>query len=194
MTNNPGRPRSVEPDTVLAAAMRVFRMRGYEATTMKHLERATGLLSGSLHHAFGGKRALFLAALEHYNAHVVRARIELYLKGESPVEELRALFRSTLDEPGGGHHGCLLTNTAVELAAGPKPVRAKVSQGLGALLEAFEGQARLASPGKSAGVQARTALRLLHAYQGLLVLVRFGHPRAELEALIDDMIHDILRR
>jgi len=195
MTNNVGRPRTVEREAALAGAMRQFRTRGYEATSMKDLERATGLLPGSLHHGFGGKQKLFLAALDHYNERVVRVRIATYLKGEAPVEEIRALFRSTLDEPGGGHLGCLLTNTAVELSKTDKAVANKVQEGFEALRAAFEVQSRRIASSKrrprKGPTHASTALRLLHAYQGLLVLVRFGYPRAELLALVDTIVDDI---
>jgi AcrR family transcriptional regulator len=175
--------------------MRTFRRKGYEATSVKDLERATGLRSGSLHHAFGGKRALFLAALDHYNEHVVGGRIATYLHGDDPVKELRALFRSVLDEPGGGSFGCLLTNTAVEFAGGSKAISAKVREGFAQLEDAFEAQSRRARAlgigAKTGRTHRRTALRLLHAYQGLLVLVRFGHERAELETLVDDLLADV---
>jgi TetR/AcrR family transcriptional repressor of nem operon len=196
LTNNLGRPLSFDADDALRAAMRAFRVRGYEATTMKDLERATGLLPGSLYHSFGGKKELFLAALDHYNEHVVRKRIETHLLGDAPVEELRALFRSVLDEPGGGHFGCLLTNTAVEFSSASKPVTARVNEGFRLLADAFEKQSRRAralGQGASRRSHRSTGLRLLHAYQGLLVLVRFGHERAELEALIDELVDDAFR-
>jgi len=176
--------------------MRAFRVHGYEATTMKDLERATGVLQGSLHHAFGGKQALFLAALDRYNDEVVRHRIATHLRGESPVAEIRALFHSLLDEPGGGRFGCLLTNAAVEFGAGSRPVSSRVSRGFGLLREAFEAHARLARALDGVATRrphGRTALRLLHAYQGLLVLIRFGHDRAALSELIDELLADIWR-
>ena len=192
-----GRPRSFDAHAALRAAMRRFRMHGYAATSMKDLETATGLGAGSLYNSFGTKHEIFLAALRHYNENVVRARINSHLKGAAPVEELRALFRSVLDEPSGERFGCLLTNTAVEIAGTSKPISTRVNEGFGLLAQAFEAQSErargLGQIAASRRTHRKTALRLLHAYQGLLVLVRFGHARSELAELIDDTIDDIFR-
>jgi len=188
------RPRSFDADEALRSAMQVFRARGYEGASLKHLETATGLNPGSLYNCFGSKEALFLAALDHYNDTVVRRRIATYLKGDAPLREIRALFISTLDERGGTKFGCLLTNTAVEFSTGSAAVSAKVTEGFALLERAFTAQCERA---KAAGSIApsldaeRLALRLLHAYQGLLVLVRFGRNPAELTRLIDDLMSHV---
>ena len=188
------RLRSFDVGDALRSAMQVFRARGYEGASLKHLETATGLNPGSLYSCFGNKEALFLAALDHYNEVVVRRRIAKYLRGAEPFAEIRAMFVSTLHERGGTTFGCLLTNTAVEFGSGSAAVSAKVRAGF-ALLE--QGFAEHCERAKAAGLLAprrrsdRVALRLLHAYQGLLVLVRFGRNPAELTGLIDDLISDI---
>ncbi|MEO0682799.1 MAG: helix-turn-helix domain-containing protein, partial [Pseudomonadota bacterium] len=58
-------------DAVLEAAAELFADRGYDAVTMRQVAQAAGMLSGSLHHHFPSKDALFaevqaraLAALE----------------------------------------------------------------------------------------------------------------------------------
>ncbi|HTL98535.1 MAG TPA: TetR/AcrR family transcriptional regulator [Holophagaceae bacterium] len=190
-----GRPKAFDMDETLGAAMGAFRARGFEATSLKGLESLTGLGAGSLYNAFGSKEALFLAALDHYNERVVKRRIATYLKGESPVRELRALFLSTLKEPGGTTHGCLLTNSAIEFAGSNAPVAAKVEDGFELLERAFQRQCRTARDlglAPSSLDPRRAALRLLHAYQGLLVLVRSGR-RAGLAALVDDTLNGLFQ-
>src|SRR5690242_14056318 len=55
------RPREFEPDQVLDSAMRQFWERGYRATSVDDLVRATGVKPGSLYSAFpGGKHALLM--------------------------------------------------------------------------------------------------------------------------------------
>jgi TetR/AcrR family transcriptional repressor of nem operon len=188
------RPRTFDVDEALRAAIGVFRERGYEGTTVKDLEAATGLKPGSLYHEFGSKEDLFVAVLARYNVAVVEQRIATYLLGQDPVAELRALFLSLLKEPGGTRHGCLLTNTAVERAATTPKIAAEVRAGFARLQVAFAHQCRRASTigrlPKHARIE-RVALRLLHAYQGMLVLVRFGWRRAELPRLVDDLILEI---
>jgi len=60
----------------------VFWAEGYEATSMQDLVEAMGINRGSLYGTFGGKRALFLAALDA----VILAN--LGLKGAVTVELL----------------------------------------------------------------------------------------------------------
>ena len=185
-----GRPKAFDMDETLRAAMGAFRAHGFEATSLKDLESLTGLGAGSLYNAFGSKEALFLSALDHYNERVVKRRIATYLKGEEPVRELRALFLSTLKEADGTAFGCLLTNTAIEFAGASAPVAAKVEDGFGLLERAFRKQCETALElglAPRSLKPRRAALRLLHAYQGLLVLVRSGR-RAGLAALVDDTL------
>lgn len=171
------RPKAFEEDAVLAAAMNVFRSEGFAGASLKALQDATGLASGSLYHSYRDKAGLFQAALAHYNQRVVQGRIARHLKPGSGLEGLRKLFRSLLREPGGTRDGCLLTNTAVELGGEPA-----VLEGFGLLQQAFARSLHEALP--RADAQA-LALRLLVLYQGLLVMVRAGRPDAELAPLID---------
>jgi AcrR family transcriptional regulator len=50
--------------TVLAAARAEFAAHGYEKTTMRGIARSAGVDSALLHHYFGTKQQLFIAALE----------------------------------------------------------------------------------------------------------------------------------
>lgn len=61
----PGR-RPGTPDTrgaILAAARTSFAQKGFQATTMRAVASAAGVAPGLLHHFFGSKDDLFLAAL-----------------------------------------------------------------------------------------------------------------------------------
>jgi AcrR family transcriptional regulator len=51
---------------VLSSAMNEFIAKGYNKTSMQDLKRVTGLHPGSIYCAFGNKRGLLLAALDHY--------------------------------------------------------------------------------------------------------------------------------
>ena len=58
------RPRKFDEDAVVEQAAGVFAAAGYGGTTMEELSRATGLGKQSIYNTFGGKRDLFLRALE----------------------------------------------------------------------------------------------------------------------------------
>ena len=60
------RPREFDEATALEAAMGCFWRHGYEATSMRELTASMGISGPSLYNAFGGKRAVFTAALARY--------------------------------------------------------------------------------------------------------------------------------
>src|SRR6201997_608555 len=73
-----GRPRSFDVEGAVERAMGVFWSRGYHATALPDLLRATKLSRGSLYAAFGDKHSLFLRALDRYIADALtRMDIEL---------------------------------------------------------------------------------------------------------------------
>src|SRR5258708_7490334 len=59
-----GRPREFDVDDALDKAARVFREKGYHATTIADLTEAMELASGSVYKAFKDKQAVFLATFE----------------------------------------------------------------------------------------------------------------------------------
>ncbi|WP_257446735.1 TetR/AcrR family transcriptional regulator [Archangium lipolyticum] len=61
-----GRPREFDREAALCAAMELFWSKGYTATSIAELCAAMGINSPSLYAAFGGKEALYEAALEQY--------------------------------------------------------------------------------------------------------------------------------
>lgn len=189
LEKEPNMPRSIEfdMDATLTAAMDEFRHLGFGGTSIKALERATGLTSGSLYNSFGDKDAIFARALSHYNHVVVAARIRDHMSGKAATKGLRSLFLSLLQEPDGGSSGCLLTNSAIEFGSAESIAREGVSEGFQLLEDAF----RTAVAKFRSGQEAVTTLKLLALYQGVLVLVRLGHPKPLLRALINREIDDL---
>src|SRR6202011_2819644 len=58
---SPPRTRS---EQVYAAALRLFREKGYHATSMQDIAAAVGLYKGSLYHYIGGKQDLLVQVFE----------------------------------------------------------------------------------------------------------------------------------
>lgn len=74
---------------LLAAAGRLFRQKGFAATTVREIAAAAGMLPGSLHYRYPTKEALLLALMERGMRHAmdtVRAAAE---RGRDPVESMR---------------------------------------------------------------------------------------------------------
>lgn len=63
-----GRPRVFDRDAALATAMKLFWVKGYEATSITDLTTALGIGSTSLYAAFGSKEQLYAEALELYSS------------------------------------------------------------------------------------------------------------------------------
>lgn len=68
MVQNVARPREFDEDEVVAQALEQFWAAGFRGTSTGDLERVTGLNRSSLYNTFGGKRELFVAALDAYAA------------------------------------------------------------------------------------------------------------------------------
>ena len=133
-----GRPRSFDTEAAVERAMGVFWSRGYHATALPDLLRATKLSRGSLYAAFGDKHSLFLRALDRYVADALtRMDIELDPRRE-PVDGLRAYLAGYVDRTSGanGRRGCLLVATAMELAGHD----AEVDRRIAALFQSHGGQ------------------------------------------------------
>lgn len=76
-------------DRLLAAAGRLFRERGFAATTVREIAAAAGMLPGSLHYRYPTKDSLLVALMERgmrYAIRTVRGAID---RGSEPVECMR---------------------------------------------------------------------------------------------------------
>ncbi len=111
-----GRPRSFDRQEALCAALRVFRERGYEGTSIADLQQALGGISPpSLYAAFGSKEELFMEAVELYTGRIRAAAEKAVAEAPTTKAKVEALLRSTVagaTEPG-EPRGCLLVQGAI---------------------------------------------------------------------------------
>ena len=176
------RPIEFEADQALDAAVETFRQQGFAGTSIKTLERATGLSSGSLYNSFGDKDRIFRLALGRYVDRVVARRLTRHLTQGEAIAGLKALFLTLLDEPDGGSFGCLLTNTAVEFGPAEAETLTDLHRGFHNQEEALLAAIERLEPGRTDAPLA--ARRLLALYQGVLVLMRSGYPKERLREMI----------
>lgn len=111
------RTKEFDPDVALQRAMELFWQRGYEATSMANLVEHMGIGRESIYATFGSKRELYAKAYEHYLATGVDFVEELSQPGPA-LPAIRALVERYAEEAAHDttHRGCLVVNTAVELA------------------------------------------------------------------------------
>ncbi|WP_448034067.1 TetR/AcrR family transcriptional regulator [Bradyrhizobium liaoningense] len=185
-------------EAAVERAMDVFWSRGYHATALPDLLRATRLSRGSLYAAFGDKHSLFLRALDRYIADAL-ARMDVeFDPPNDPVDGLRAYLAGYVDRTSGsnGRRGCLLVATAMELAGGDAEVGRRVA-GFFKAMEAKVTNAlsRAKAAGRLAdGVEPATAARVLVCFvEGLRVVGKTAPARTTSQAAVDALIGRFVR-
>jgi len=122
-----GRPREFDVDEALAAALRVFWSKGYEAASLTDLTEAMGITRPSLYAAFGNKEALFRKALDLYEREKL-AYIGEALKAPTSRAVAERLLRGALAmqtsdcEP----KGCMRVLTSVGCSPEAESIRSDV--------------------------------------------------------------------
>ena len=182
------RTKEFEPLMALDAAMELFWRKGYEAASMRELLDAMGIGRGSFYDTFGDKHALFLSALDRFQE-VRTSWVEEVLFGEG-LDGIEEVFRRSLDglfqfQP---RRGCLLANSAVELAPHDPDVAARISSYIRRTEDAFQGaleRARDRGEIRSEADPRALARFLVNTLHGLRVLARAGADRETLE----DTVH-----
>lgn len=191
-----GRPRKQTDSEVLGRALRLFWARGFHAVSVAELEQAMGLGRGSFYLRFRGKRAVLLAALEHYREQVVTVRRQEIAKSRELVPAIRRYFDSLIEHSMTRPElaGCFNTNTAIELALADRRVGQRISRSMRTweqfwtdLLKRARTRGEL-----SASIDPKRTARLLVALtQGLNVLMRSGQPRSVLEDVVTEAMRSL---
>lgn len=183
------RSAEFERDHVLRTAMEAFRTRGYAKTTMQELVAATGLHPGSLYAAFGNKRGLLLAAVDHYVQEKCTLRRRCF-EQPSPLAGLRAYFNRLVDDALQG--SCLVTRTLMELAEQDEELRQRFKAIYGELEGELAQQLQLAKArGElAAGCDIPTLTAFLQVnIQGLVTFAQCHPDRPLLEGVVTQLMN-----
>lgn len=177
------RPRHFSEPEALDAAIERFWQHGYTATSVRDLGQAMGLGAASLYNCFGDKQALFARALDRYLDGTMReriARLEASLPPRAAITGfLDEIVAASLADP--QRRGCLMVNTALEVAPHDKAVGATIAARLAELEGFFRRCVAAGQADGSIGMgDADDLARLLLAtVMGLRVLAR-ARPEAAL--------------
>ena len=182
------RPRQFDETTALDAAMVCFWRDGYAATSVRDLAAKMGITGASFYNAFGDKRSLFRKALQRYAERSTRERILRLESTLSPKQAVRAFFGEIVERSvGGDRSGCLLVNTALEVAPHDPELGADVAEHLGEIETFFR---RAITAAQAEGLvppdrdPADLARMLLGITLGLRVLARSKPQRELLEGVV----------
>jgi len=112
-----GRPVVFENEELISKAQQIFWEKGYTATSLSDLLATTGAGSGSFYNTFkGGKKEVFSKAIQQRREAFMAFKKELQ-QSETPIELIKAFFRSIAHESVALHQrGCIIANTVVEMA------------------------------------------------------------------------------
>ncbi len=134
-----GRPREFDPDTFLKTSLECFWQKGYRATSMADLMKASGLASASIYKLYPDKRSIYLAALQQYMDEGTSRGAERDAE-LSPVNALRETleFVALLSSSTDGEKGCFTIAAASELLPGDAEIRSKVDHKFNSIINQLE--------------------------------------------------------
>lgn len=111
-----GRPIIYDDSNIIKKAQEVFWKKGYSASSLSALQKATGAGAGTFYNTFkGGKKEIFEKAIEDRRLAFMAFKSELD-KSEYPLELIKDFFRSIALTDNDAHlKGCIIANTVVEM-------------------------------------------------------------------------------
>jgi TetR/AcrR family transcriptional repressor of nem operon len=190
---NQMRTKAFDIDQVLDKAVRIFWLKGYEATTIPALEIQMGIKRQSLYNTFGNKHSLFLSALKRYHDQIIVENFAQLLTTSSPKRAIKDYFYqrikgirdpNTID-------GCLITNSLTELGLSDQEVKKQTKKTLEYMEQVFyKAIMRAQDLGEvdSSKNAELIAMQLLNNAQGLFVLSKSGTSRKKLNTLVEQFL------
>lgn len=165
------RPRKFNESEVLQCAMLTFWKLGYDATTYKALESATGVGVRSMHNTFGEKDDLFLKSLETYQE-MARGLLDQVFDppGRAAIVMLFEGMVQPKPEDDINNSGCLMVNTVFEMPEKPEPIEARINS----YREMFRDHFREALEADGIDDAETRAEYLLGSLWGILSQIRLG--------------------
>lgn len=183
-----GRLKEFDEAKAIDGAVDCFWARGYEATSVRDLAECMGIGGASLYNAYGGKRALFVKALERYADRSSRKRIARLEASGRPKQAIEAFLAEIIEKSlkDRARKGCLLVNSALDVAPHDAEIGKVVAGYLDEIRAFFE---RSIEAGRSAGQMPRNldaalvSAHLLGVLLGIRVLARTRPDPALLESV-----------
>ncbi len=186
------RPTEFDRTKALEAAMKLFWVRGFIATSLPDLLEVMGIARSSFYASFHTKRDLFTECLELFGDRTL-AMINEDAKSLHPSALPRAFFESTVLNVSTrkAKQGCMMVNTVLELADADPELNQLATQQLNSIERAFAAAFSLAQKnGELDTVHSAKELAslVMTINLGLRVQSRQKKSRKELESIIENSL------
>ena len=123
-----GRSREFDENVVLQKAMELFWEQGYEKTSLSDLVEHMGIHRRSLYDTFGDKHTLFLRTIDCYNE-LIKNKIQAeILHAKTSKQAIQFIFDFMIEGYEDRQWGCLIVNSATEMALRDKEVEEKTEE------------------------------------------------------------------
>lgn len=182
------RHKEYDREQVLDRALKVFRTKGFEGTSVQDLVKATGLNRFGMYNAFGSKEGLFLEVMDRYRNEVASRGLEILEAEPLGLKNIKKYFDQMIENYSNGRaQGCLITNTAVETPGVCKTASLKVQKVFKQLEDAFH--ACLSGAQKAGEIPRKSDLRAMACFlvgitQGLGVFCRAKATQTQLRTFV----------
>ena len=186
-----------DKNEVLDKALALFWQKGYNGTSIRDLEQATGLGKSSIYNSFGDKEALFFETLKHYLDTDRVSTSGSLINAASPLKAIHALFENVYQCSINNkeNKGCIMINCTTELAANHAKAREFVTDNKNTMLHLLKDLILKAqkqgeiSKSKDAGELALYLFSSLQGYRVTSILVK---NKKELRAILDTTLNSLI--
>ena len=99
--------------------MNVFWKNGYEATSMRQLEKEMGINQFSIYASFTDKRSLFIESMHEYKEHAKANVFKELLKENAGIHDILVFLGDFAEKVNSRNYGkgCLIVNTVAEVGS-----------------------------------------------------------------------------
>jgi Transcriptional regulator len=179
------RKKNFEIRDAIERAMNIFWEQGYEKTSVNDLAKSMKINKKSMYDTFGSKHELFLSSLNFYQNYI-QEKINSAINSNNTTEfQIKEIFEISIEQ---GNKGCLLINSALELASRDNQVKQIIEANFESTEKLFYSLILLGQQKSeiSANLDAKKIAKFfLNAWNGIRVSVKAGQPVEYLEEIIN---------
>ncbi|MEP2979012.1 MAG: TetR/AcrR family transcriptional regulator [Lentilitoribacter sp.] len=191
----PGRPREFDLKVAQTAILDEFWRKGYSATSVDDLSRATGMVKPSLYSAFGNKYAMYQMAVKIYSEMLVSKFTPAFIEPDDIRDALESLFKISLDVYCGNDkdapRGCLFTTTTIAETHNHPEIGKVVREQLALFDKALEKCLIRLCPDWSASQVKYQSWIIMSSLNHMSTCARLGMERKELEVIVACLVNQI---